>query len=145
MPLSTSSLFTGTPGRPQLGHSIDAELATADQCDMLVSFIKTGGLRLLRPDLFRCCLAEFSSYWENPEFDLFNPARPEQFREAIRNERGDGYSNENLPVVFTLRPYDYQEEILEKLRIAREVRGHHRNLVVAATGTGKTMVAPSII
>lgn len=235
VPLSNSTLFTGAPGRPQLGNSIDAELATADQCDMLVSFIKTGGLRLLRPslkafldrggklrvittsymgasdpvaieelaalpnvevrvnydteharlhakayffvrktglssayigsanlsrpamtsglewtvkvaerelpDLFRRCLAEFSSYWENPEFALFDPSRPERFREAIRSERRDAYSHGNLPVLFTLRPYDYQEEILEKLQLARDARGHHRNLVVAATGTGKTMLA----
>lgn len=233
--LSSSTLFTGAPGRPQLGNSIDAELATADQCDMLVSFIKISGLRLLRPslktflerggklrvittsymgasdpaaveelaalpnvevrvnydteharlhakayffvrntglssayigsanlsrpamtsglewtvkvaerelpDLFRRSRAEFSSYWESPEFDLFDITRPERFRNAIRRERRDADKQGFLPVLFTLRPYDYQEEILEKLQLARDVRGHHRNLVVAATGTGKTMLA----
>lgn len=42
-----------------------------------------------------------------------------------------------------IRPFDYQQEILERLQVEREVRGHWRNLVVAATGTGKTVVAAS--
>ena len=42
-----------------------------------------------------------------------------------------------------IRPYDYQQEILERLKVEREVRGHWRNLVVAATGTGKTVIAAS--
>ena len=40
-----------------------------------------------------------------------------------------------------VRPYPHQEEILEALDAERTIRGHHRNLVVAATGTGKTVVA----
>jgi len=42
---------------------------------------------------------------------------------------------------FDLRPYPFQEEILEQLAEERAGRGRHRNLVVAATGTGKTMLA----
>ena len=40
-----------------------------------------------------------------------------------------------------LRPFDYQQEILERLQVEREVRHHYKNLVVAATGTGKTVMA----
>lgn len=35
----------------------------------------------------------------------------------------------------------YQAEILEKLQAERKVKGHYRNLVVAATGTGKTVIS----
>src|SRR5262249_15680057 len=42
---------------------------------------------------------------------------------------------------FDIKPYAYQEEILEKLRAERGIHGRYRNLVVAATGTGKTVVA----
>lgn len=42
-----------------------------------------------------------------------------------------------------IRPFDYQQEILERLQMEREVRNHWRNLVVAATGTGKTVMAAS--
>ena len=43
--------------------------------------------------------------------------------------------------MFDIRPYPYQQEILDKLLAEREVRGIWRNLVVAATGTGKTVIA----
>ena len=39
-----------------------------------------------------------------------------------------------------LRPLPFQERLLELIEVARE-RGHHRNLLVAATGTGKTVMA----
>jgi superfamily II DNA or RNA helicase len=40
-----------------------------------------------------------------------------------------------------IMPYPYQQEILDKLEAERKVRGHNHNLVVAATGTGKTVVS----
>ena len=40
-----------------------------------------------------------------------------------------------------IRPYSYQQEILDKLGAERGVRGYTRNLVVAATGTGKTVIS----
>jgi superfamily II DNA or RNA helicase len=46
-------------------------------------------------------------------------------------------------VLKLIRPFDYQQEILERLQMEREVRNHWRNLVVAATGTGKTVMAAS--
>ena len=39
------------------------------------------------------------------------------------------------------RPYSYQQEILDRLDAERTVRGYNRNLVVAATGTGKTVIS----
>jgi superfamily II DNA or RNA helicase len=38
-------------------------------------------------------------------------------------------------------PYSYQQEILDKLEAERKVRGYNHNLVVAATGTGKTVIS----
>ena len=40
-----------------------------------------------------------------------------------------------------IRPYPYQQEIPDKLEAERTVRGYTRNLVVAATGTGKTAIS----
>jgi superfamily II DNA or RNA helicase len=40
-----------------------------------------------------------------------------------------------------VRPYPYQQEMLDQLEVERLVHGRHKNLVVAATGTGKTVVA----
>ena len=42
---------------------------------------------------------------------------------------------------FDIRPYPYQQEILDKLEAERTLRHSYRNLLVAATGTGKTVIA----
>ena len=48
-PMTETSLFTGAPGDPQMARELAAEMASADQVDILVSFIKWSGLRLLIP------------------------------------------------------------------------------------------------
>ena len=40
-----------------------------------------------------------------------------------------------------VQPYAFQQEILDRLEAERTVRGYTRNLVVAATGTGKTVIS----
>lgn len=45
------------------------------------------------------------------------------------------------PPVVHYSPYPHQRHMLEALEAEREVFGRHRNLIVAATGTGKTVVA----
>ena len=47
--LLESSLFTGSPTDPQLVHELAREMRSADEVDLLVSFIKWSGLRLLMP------------------------------------------------------------------------------------------------
>ncbi len=92
-------------------------------------------------DTFR---ATFDEYWEDAAFESYDPADPSQrarLDEALAVERG---GPADLPLDITtleVRPWGYQREILDDLAVEREVRGHHRNLVVMATGTGKTVVA----
>ena len=40
-----------------------------------------------------------------------------------------------------IEPHAYQKEILERLTVEREIHKRNRNLVVAATGTGKTVIS----
>lgn len=231
--LVESSLFTGSPSDPQLVHELGKEMCSADSVDLLISFIKWSGLRLLIPafeelsgrggkvriittsymgasdadavewlaslpnaeirvsydtqrtrlhakayyfrrqsgfstayigsanmsqaamtsglewnlkvteqdmsHILAKFLAEFETYWNCREFIALNPNDPSAFREAIKNARTTGLAL--TPVFFDIRPHPFQERILDALESERLVHGHRRNLVVAATGTGKTVVA----
>jgi len=82
--------------------------------------------------------AEFSAYWESDEFEPYTEADFIRFRQAIsahkeRDRRGATFFAEITPRPFQLR-------ILEALEAARQC-GSFRNLVVAATGTGKTVIS----
>lgn len=82
---------------------------------------------------------EFETYWNSREFVSFDPERPELFRAAIA--RGKNGSTNGPAVFFDLRPHPFQERILEALERERTSHDRWRNLVIAATGTGKTVVA----
>ncbi len=83
--------------------------------------------------------AEFETYWLQPEFVAFEARDFERFRRAIGDFRN---RTENVgPRFFAdLKPHPFQERVLEALDAARS-NGSFRNLVVAATGTGKTVMA----
>ncbi len=86
----------------------------------------------------RAVLAEFEhafeNHWSDPEFELYDP---EVFAERLQQERPE----DRLHRVLSLEPRPYQRDILDRLDAERTLHGRHRNLVVAATGTGKTVVA----
>jgi len=231
--LAESSLFTGSPQEPQLAHELHEEMRSADGVDILISFIKWSGLRLLLPafedlrdrhvpvrlittsymgasdapavewlarmpnvevrisyDTERTRLhakayhfrrdsgfstayigsanmshaaitsglewnlkvtaqdmahildkfaVEFETYWNSREFVPFDPQQPQLFRTAIDRARNPRH---NGPMVFfDLRPHPFQERILEALERERDYHDRWRNLVIAATGTGKTVIA----
>jgi HKD family nuclease len=88
--------------------------------------------------------AAFESYWEEGEFEHYRASELEQrrFDRAVREESAGDSADETTPFsFFDIRPYAYQQEILDKLTAERSLHGRWRNLVVAATGTGKTVVA----
>lgn len=84
--------------------------------------------------------ATFESYWNSNEFEYYNEEQKERLARALKAEK---YFDNNNAVVYTMdiAPYSYQQEILDKLEAERKVRSYHRNLVVAATGTGKTVIS----
>jgi superfamily II DNA or RNA helicase len=78
--------------------------------------------------------ATFEQYWEDPVFQAYDP---EEFAEAVRRDK----RHRLAPYLkLDIQPRPHQQEILDALEAERG-RGHHKNLVVAATGTGKTIVA----
>ena len=97
------------------------------------------------PDMLRKFQDTFDTYWEESEFEPY-AATPEQrarIDHQLAGARGDD-SNTTIgamPVWFDLRPYAYQREMLDQLAAERSLHQRFRNLVVAATGTGKTVVA----
>ncbi|HEY4347877.1 MAG TPA: DEAD/DEAH box helicase family protein, partial [Gaiellaceae bacterium] len=78
--------------------------------------------------------AVFESYWQGGDFVLYDPV---QFSERTAVQRPE-LTLLLSPIEVVLRPF--QEALLEKVALARH-QGHHRNLLVAATGTGKTVMA----
>lgn len=81
----------------------------------------------------------FETYWEDAEFELFDTTDQEKLQRALKSANTAEQSQ--VLALFDIKPYPYQEEILEKLQTQREVHGRFRNLVVAATGTGKTLIS----
>jgi superfamily II DNA or RNA helicase/HKD family nuclease len=93
------------------------------------------------PHLWQRIVATFDAYWNDEEFEAFTASSGPRLSQAIERERGrDGDGVSTLPM-FDLRPFPFQEEILDVLAAEREVRQKFSHLVVAATGTGKTMIA----
>lgn len=83
----------------------------------------------------------FEAYWQNPEFELYDI---EKHREKLITSLREGkFSKDYSPNAnyFDLKPFHYQEEILEKLEVERTIHNRYKNLIVAATGTGKTVIS----
>jgi superfamily II DNA or RNA helicase/HKD family nuclease len=97
---------------------------------------------LEQPYLIETFSATFDEYWNDPAFEEYQPYRDQvRLRNALALERG-GETDLSIEVTsLEVRPYPYQQEVLEKLAAQREVHDNRRNLVVMATGTGKTVVA----
>jgi len=99
-------------------------------------------VRLSRGDtplLLNKFAATFDSYWADPRFETYDPDR-----DGARLDRALQSAQGPAPVSIAgleVRPYPYQQAMLDQLDVERKVHGRWRNLVVAATGTGKTVVA----
>lgn len=91
------------------------------------------------PDVLGKFDATFEGYWEDREYKLYtasDEAKATFDRAVVHQEFLEA------PLAFIdVAPKDHQTEILEKLDVERKRHNRWKNLVVAATGTGKTFVA----
>ncbi|RBY84304.1 DUF3427 domain-containing protein [Blastococcus sp. TF02A-26] len=128
----STGLSTAYVGSSNLSHTAmhdglewNVRLSSVEQAHLLATFEET-----------------FASYWADPSFETYQPAEDgDRLRQALNAERG---GPTDLPIQITaldVRPYGYQQEILDKLDAERRVHDRWRNLVVMATGTGKTVVS----
>ena len=92
------------------------------------------------PDTIKKICATFESYWNSDEFELYTPEQHDKLRVAIIRERGVD-NGPDVAYFFDVTPYPYQQEILDKIQAERQIRGNFKNLIVAATGTGKTVIS----
>ncbi len=94
------------------------------------------------PELLQKFEVTFDSYWEQPEFQPYDPDRDgDKLDAALATNGGKKTSIPQGSTGLEVKPHPYQQGMLEELEAAREVHSHHRNLLVAATGTGKTVIA----
>ncbi|MFJ5213433.1 DUF3427 domain-containing protein [Streptomyces sp. NPDC088354] len=90
--------------------------------------------------------ATFDSYWSEPSFETYDPDQhAARLDEALRRAAGNGNQTSGSRAIslsgLEVRPYPHQRDMLERLHVERDVHSRHRNLLVAATGTGKTVMA----
>lgn len=122
---STAYIGSSNISNPALSKGLEWNLKVSEYTskDVVDSIIKT-----------------FETYWNDDEFRPFIPTNEvdnKELKEALSRKEKEY----NQYVFFDLRPYSHQKEILEDLRMEREEYSSYKNLVVAATGTGKTMIA----
>ncbi|MGI8607993.1 MAG: DUF3427 domain-containing protein [Candidatus Dormibacteria bacterium] len=79
--------------------------------------------------------ATFETYWQDERFEDYNADR---FAAAVQRIGND---DAITTAMFDIHPLPFQEAILERLQVERDRHDRWRNLVVAATGTGKTVMA----
>lgn len=92
------------------------------------------------PVIFQNVISEFETYWNSYEYKTLNNTDEDKakLKDALSYKTANINYYQNL---MTYKPYDYQEQILEKLEVEREIYHRNRNLVIAATGVGKTVLA----
>ncbi len=100
--------------------------------------------RVVTPTLMAKFGATFDTYWNDGSFERYDPDKDrDRLDDALAVANGSRRDSAGHIVLSGLevRPYPYQTEMLQALTAERVLHDRHRNLIVAATGTGKTVIA----
>lgn len=94
------------------------------------------------PHIIEKSLSTFETYWQSPDFEHFDgkAESKEKLHDALQAAKGS-FNNAAPSFYFDIKPHSHQLTILEKLQVERNLHNRYRNLVVAATGTGKTIIS----
>jgi len=93
--------------------------------------IRVSGAR--NPHVIDKMKAVFDTYWESHDFVRYDP---DEFDRRTTSTSSQG----QFIAPVAIQPLPFQSRMLELLQLERE-RGRHRNLLVSATGTGKTVMS----
>lgn len=92
-----------------------------------------------QPEVLQKVAATFDSYWSSNEFEVYDDTQKPRLAKALQLEKT--HTEDNSFFAVDINPYPYQQEILDKLEAERTIRNNYKNLIVAATGTGKTIIS----
>ncbi len=96
------------------------------------------------PSVIRKFEATFDAYWSDPAFEPYDPDKDAQRLDDALSHAGSSTRPGDRSITLSgleVRPYPHQRDMLERLQVERTVHDRHQNLLVAATGTGKTVMA----
>lgn len=131
-------------GTAYVGSANLSAAALTGGLEWTVKFTQSGD-----PSLYDRATAHFETLWNDSEFQAYDPkntAHAEALDRALALEGGRrAGSNADAPTAGSIswmgiEPRPFQIELLDRLAAERR-HGRMRNLLVAATGTGKTVVA----
>ena len=102
-----------------------------------------------QPHIISVLETMFEETWNDIEFELYDPAKDgEKFTAALKSSsswaKGESGSLEQFFIDYAgieVEPRPFQQEVLDQLETERVLFNRNSNLVVMATGTGKTVVA----
>lgn len=92
-----------------------------------------------QPEVLQKVEATFDSYWNSNEFERYDDTQSQRLAKALKLEKT--HTDDSSFFAVDINPYPYQQEILDKLDAERTIRHNFKNLLVAATGTGKTIIS----
>lgn len=99
----------------------------------------------ITPGLIRQFEGLFESYWKSGDFTLYTASDQEKqeldtalAKADITGRKSKGLEYDIDSSLLDVHPFPHQVRMLEEMQNARS-KGRHRNLAVAATGTGKTV------
>ncbi|MCI6474429.1 MAG: DUF3427 domain-containing protein [Mucispirillum sp.] len=87
-------------------------------------------------DTYEKMKATFETYWNDKDFILYDESQEKELSISL-DKNADKFNT----FFMDIRPYGFQQEILEAIQADRKIRNNYKNLVIAATGTGKTVIS----